>query len=147
MKSKKTKQAASSTKSDNHSIESTESKKEVRHHNWKKIGEIIEHSDSLSIERILLNIGISEKVYYKAVNKYPDLQEIHERALMKMGVRREELALEKNLGMNSLAAYSLPQFLDRWKKDTVWRAELKKLEEEKNQNITVIMESFKKDKE
>lgn len=109
----------------NHSTQPDGRPKEIMQHNWGKIIELLDKTEVLSIERFLLNIGIIERVYYDAVSRLPDLKEAHERALMKMGVKREEMCIENKLGMSSVVAYSLPQFLKRWKLDAEWRAHVK----------------------
>jgi len=120
--------------------------KERTNYNWSKMAELLKNSTCSSIERFWLSVGIPHQTYYDAVNREECMREAHEYTLLRIGCDREEMCLKEKMSGNSVAALSLPQFLDRWKKDTEWRTKLKQQEEEKNQNITVVMESFEKKK-
>ena len=117
------------------------------HYDWSKMAQLLRNSTCRSIERFYLSMGIPKQTYYDAVKRDPIMREAHDFALERIGCDREEYCWDQKLSSNSIIGLSLPQFLNRWKDDTEWRAKLKQLEEEKNQNITVVMESFKKDKE
>lgn len=94
--------------------------------------------DSYMIEVFYTNEDMPRQTFYDGVARNEELKAAHEYALERVGINRENLAIEKNLGLNSVAAFILPHYLDRWKKEIEWRQALKALYEKDQQSLGKI---------
>lgn len=104
-----------------------------------------------SIERFYLDHGIPKSTFYKAVADYKCMKEAHQIAKEYIGIRKEEYCEDNNLSMNSVMAFSLPDFLDRWKSNVEWRAQIKQIVEASDKGqleeiLRKVLQPFDKDR-
>lgn len=116
-------------KSTKHSINRLNEPKE-RHpvrsdEDWHHIAKMLKETTTDSIEEFLINIDMPFTTFYEAVRRYDYLAEAHVVAKAKIGLKHEKTCRDKFLSMNTVIAQSLPDYLDRWKKNIEWRNELK----------------------
>lgn len=97
--------------------------------------------NAFMISQFYNNKGILKGTFYRWVDKHPELKQAHEAAISFISDRRELFLIEKD---PSSVRYVMPQYSDIWAREEERKAKLKKQEDEQNQNITVVMEPFKK---
>lgn len=96
--------------------------------------------DALVLEEFILNKGISKKVYYAWLPKYPILQNAHEDALAFLSFRREKGGLTRKLD-SSMIQKSMPMYCDKWRGLAEWQSKLNS--DDKNQGkIEVIIQQI-----
>jgi hypothetical protein len=100
-----------------------------------------ENKKAYSLERFINNQGIPEKTFYRWCEQCPELEEAKNVALIDLGLNREELAMERNLTMNHVTAFTLPHYLSRYDKALRHREDIKS-DNEKYGNQVVIIERF-----
>lgn len=120
---------------------------------WEFIANQLKNSDLSSIEEFYLNTGIPKRTFYDAVEKHQCMKEAHEYAAERIGLKKLKQCEDKNLGMNTVLAFQLPHYLNRFKKDIEWRARLKDISgtgispEDAQKIVQSVLQDFnKKDK-
>lgn len=96
---------------------------------------------SIALERFYTNEGMNKKTYYRLKQMYPELNEAHEFVLERIGINRETICDERNLHINSVLAFTIPHYLDRFEAQIIKRAQLRN-DSEKNQTQVVVIERF-----
>lgn len=96
---------------------------------------------SYALERFINQEGISEMTYYRWLKVCELLQAAHDFALRQLGINREQLSIDRNLTMNHVAAFPLPQYLDRYDKSLRYREDIKKDVAQHTKEI-VVMDRF-----
>lgn len=104
-----------------------------------------QEKDSLVIEEFQQMMGIPNQTYYNWVANNNKLKEAHTFAVQQVGINREKLCLERNLGINSVAAFMLPRYSKSWKDEMNRRAELKHDKENNVPHTFVLPDYFKKE--
>lgn len=98
----------------------------------------------LTFEEFFEEKGIAEQTYYQWLKEYPTLNEINSHIKTILAGRREKGMLTGVLREKS-TMYIQHQFSDRWKEADKYWSELQKKDENKENNITVIIPPLKKE--
>lgn len=129
---------AATAKSDNISTRPTEY---TTNRNWNLISDQLKQwslkEDSQILEEFYTNLDIPHDTFYRNIATNETLKEAHKFALTRLGINREKHCNKNNLSMNSVMANSLPDYLDRWKKNVEWRQKMKN--EDDNQDKKYIL--------
>jgi len=96
------------------------------------------------VREFRLSKGIDEQTWQRWIDAFPALKEANQMVVDIIGMRREKLALEREID-TKMTTYSMPMYSKDWKELVKWRSELKQKEEDKKGNITVVMEKFSED--
>lgn len=131
---------------------SMEPKEYTTNRNWDFIASELKQwairDDSLILEEFYTNLDIPHDTFYRNIATNTTLSEAHAFALTRLGINREKVCNKNNLSMNSVMANSLPDYLERWKKNVEWRHKLKIVEEEnKDKKYILVDRILSKDKE
>ena len=96
-----------------------------RPEDWQLIADQLKHSKCSTIEEFYLNLDIARKTFMDQLQKNPILMEAYEYKKQRIGLAIEKNCMKFNLSMNTVAANSLPDYLERWKINAEWRSQLK----------------------
>lgn len=103
--------------------------------------------DAYEIEQFLTDRDIPERRYYEAVEQNDEMKEAHIFAKTRIGLNRQKIAIEKNLGINSAVAFTLPRYLKSWRDELEWRSKLKNEEDKNSGTKIVVIEKFEDKKD
>lgn len=85
--------------------------------------------------------GIGDDTFYNWCEKVPELEAAHKFAMTQLGINRERLCIERNLGVNSTTAFMMPHYSKRWRNELEWRSKLNK-DNNAPGNVVVVMKPF-----
>jgi hypothetical protein len=92
---------------------------------WRHIAQMLKEANLDSIEEFYINTEIPSTTFYDAIKKHTFMAEAHQIAKTKIGIKDEKICKKHFLGMNTVIANGLPDYLPRWKSNFEWRAQLK----------------------
>lgn len=107
--------------------------------------------DAFEIDEFFTSRDIPQSTYYQALIDSEVMKEAHEFAKSRIGINRQRIAIEKNLGINSTVAFTLPRYLKSFREEYVARAKLKEEQEQASEEVlkkvlTEVLEPFEKKK-
>lgn len=105
-----------------------------------------EDKEALIMAQFYLMKGISERTYYKWLDKYPELAEAHEVAVGFLANRREVYLFKQD---NNSVRYMMPQYAKLWLKEDERRAAQKKdiASEQKASDFNITLQAIPNTKE
>lgn len=98
----------------------------------------ISKGEGLRINQFYDSQNITERDYYRLVEKYSSLKDAHDSTLMKIAERRETGALLGKLNPNVVMRYQ-PMYDKGVVKMMEWQAKIAKQEEQSKMNLTVLL--------
>jgi hypothetical protein len=100
-----------------------------------------ENERAYTISQFYTMKGISETTFKKWIDDCPQLRESYTTALSILGDRREVGALENRLN-GTIARFVLPYYSGVWKEQELWRASIRKDENDRPGIVTVVLDAI-----